>query len=123
MITEIVLMLGLLGFLCVRNDFIRRVPPFLLAMLFWGAARILMELTFRETMAGTKYDWGSLTGVAAAVSLSLSLFCLFWACYVRRSHLRATAPTPGGAFAPMEPAAPETPSVRLERRFSDNGER
>ena len=75
-------------------------------------------------MVGTKYDWGSLTGVAAALGLVLCLFCLFWACYVRkpRNPPLPAAQEPTGAAGQKNSAA-ETPSVRLERLMNEKDHR
>ena len=82
MITEIVLLLGILGFLCVRNDYVMRKVPFVMAMCFWGISRILTEITFKiESVSGElRYDWGSLSACTAAGCLFFCLLCIFWAC-------------------------------------------
>ena len=77
MVTEIVLLLGFLGFLAIRNDYIQRRGPFILALVFWGLTRLLTELTFR---GDTSYEWGSRSACAAAVCLFLCLSSMYWAC-------------------------------------------
>jgi len=82
MITEMVLLLGFLAFLCIRNDLVRRRLPFLAALFFWGAARILVEANFKlETSTGfLGYSWASLLACTAAACLFFCLLCVFWAC-------------------------------------------
>lgn len=84
-LTEIVLLLGLLGFLAVRQDYLHRRIPFILSMIFWGTSRILTELTFKVevTTGSLQYDWGSLMACSAAGCLFLCLFCIFLACLPR----------------------------------------
>ena len=93
MITEIVLLLGILGFLAIRNDYVARKGPFVMAMLFWGIARILTEITFKtDGFSGKlRYEWGSLSACAAAASLFLCLFCVFWACLRPAGKRRVTS--------------------------------
>ncbi|MBT3378107.1 MAG: hypothetical protein HN742_33745 [Lentisphaerae bacterium] len=106
MVTEIVLLLGFLCFLCVRNDFIRRRLAFVAAMLFWGVARLLTELTFKmEAMSGSiTYDWGSVSACIAAVCLFGCLFSMFVACV----GPAASSPSPAGVEGTEATAAPET---------------
>lgn len=82
MVTEIVLLLGFLCFLCIRNDYIRRRFAFVAAMVFWGVARLLTELTFKveATSGSITYDWGSVSACIAAACLFFCLLSMFIAC-------------------------------------------
>ncbi|NOY81215.1 MAG: hypothetical protein GXP31_09445 [Kiritimatiellaeota bacterium] len=117
MISEIVVLLGLIGFLCIRNDYIRRRVPFLLAIVFWGTARILMEINFATEPTGeVKYDWASRAAVVAAACLVACLFCLFWACW--RRPLRRPSSVGGGRPA-VASDAPHTATTSRQESPTD----
>ncbi len=116
MISEVVVLLGLLGFLCIRNDYIRRRVPFLLAIVFWGTARILMEINFRTEPTGElKYDWASRASVIAAACLVACLFCLFWACWRRPVRRQVGRPPSPDTPSPTTPIRQESPTDKLKR--------
>lgn len=116
MISEVVVLLALLGFLCIRNEYVQRRGPFLLSILFWGTARILMEMNFRTEPTGElKYNWASHASVLAAGCLIACLACVFWACWRRHTrHGVARVPKPD-ALVQGEEAVRETPSDRIKR--------
>jgi len=119
MVTEIVLLLGVLCFLSIRNDFVHRRGCLVGAMVFWGSSRILTELTFKmEPMTGNlRYDWGSLTSCIAAVCLFLCLLCMFLACLPARrpgSRPRAGGGSHDSGSPSPSPDRDEDASERLK---------
>lgn len=119
MITEIVLLLGVLCFLCIRNDFVHRRRWLVCAMVFWGSSRILTELTFRPEAAtgNLRYDWGSLTSCMAAACLLLCLLCVFLACLPRRALPRPRAD--GGSDGSGAPSTPPEPASERLKKLVD----
>jgi len=121
MITEIVLLLGVLCFLSVRHDFVHRKWWLVIAMIFWASSRILTELTFKlEIPTGDlRYEWGSLSACLAAVCLFLCLLCVFLACLPSRRHLssRHAAAEPDGSVVALLPPGEEAQdaSERLKK--------
>jgi len=124
MITEIVLLLGFLCFLCVRGDYIRRRLAFVAAMLFWGLARLLTELGygFDATSGSFRYDWGSLSSYIAAACLFFCLFSMFIACTPR--FFTAGKLSEDGVAqeqdAPSEASDPRTASERIRELVDEN---
>lgn len=123
MVTEIVLLLGFLCFLCVRGDYIRRRPAFVAAMFFWGLARLFTELGFGfdATSGSLRYDWGSLSSYIAAACLFFCLFSMFIAC---TPSLRAGRLAEEGVAqeqdAPSEEPDPRTASERIRELVDEN---
>lgn len=120
MITELVLLLGILCFLGIRNDFVHRKGWFVCAIILWGGTRILTELTFKtESMTGQmRYDWGSLTSCAAAVCIFLCLFCIFVACLPRRRSVPQSR-AGDGSEQPGSPASAAGSDADLSERLRD----
>ena len=118
-ITELVLLLGVLCFLSIRNDLVHRKGWLVSAIILWGATRILTELTFKtEFMTGQlRYDWGSLTSCVAAVCLFLCLLCIFLACIPSR---RPVSRRPGdGSDQPGSSSLAPGPSEDASERLRD----
>jgi len=115
-ISEIVVLLGFLGFLCIRNDYVRRRGPFVLSILFWGAARLLMELNFKVEPTGElKYDWASVASCTAAACLVACVLCICWACW--RPHRLGLGGDAGvqPAGGPAERPAKAHPEDRIRQ--------
>ncbi len=118
MISSVVVLLAVIGFLCVRNEYVQRRFPFLLSIALWGTARILMELNFQQEPTGQlEYNRTSAAAATAATCLVLCVFCLFWACY--RPHPREAASlAPGagsGSNARPNGADQDSPEERIRR--------
>ena len=115
MISEIVVLLALLGFLCIRNEYVRRRAPFVLAILLWIAARVLMEVNYKLQPTGElQYDWGSIVATVAAGCLGACLFCIFLACW--RPHRRQQV---GETGRPHAEDADRKPPARPEDRIRE----
>ena len=117
MISEIVVLLALLGFLCIKNEYVQRRGPFLMAIVFWGTARVLMEMNFRTEPTGElKYNWASHASVVAAGCLVACLFCIFWACWRRHPRRKLGRISESEHSARQdETDSRETPSDRIKR--------
>jgi len=93
-----------------------------MAMLFWGTARILTEVTFKvqPSTGALSYDWGSLSACIAALCLLLCLACVFWACLPMTSPV-PTADEAAGPDGPAEWAAQqeESASERIKHLIED----
>lgn len=116
MITELVLLLGVLAFVCVRTDFVIRRTWFVLALMAWGAARILTEMNF----TGTDYHYGNLLSYGAALSLVGCLLFLFIACLRPRQPQDSDQEENGARTDSAEPDD-ESPSERLEHLMEERG--
>jgi hypothetical protein len=120
MITELVLLLGFLGFLAVRTDFIRRRAAFVASLVCWGLARFLTEYTFKVGDGGSlDYQYASLTSYAAALCICLCVLFMFVACLGARRRTdygSGLAVTDGG---PDEDDGPSpSPSERIREIVS-----
>jgi hypothetical protein len=78
MISEIVVILIFLCFLSVRTALVRRTWAFVTAVVLWGAARALMEISFKGGYY--EYSWGSLPSLVAVCCLFLCVLFIFAAC-------------------------------------------
>ena len=87
MISEVVVLLAFLCYVSIRKRPVSRPWGLIVSMLFWGAARLLMELSFRG--GSYEYSWGSLPSLLAAACLFFSLLFLYIACAGRTLHRQA----------------------------------
>jgi hypothetical protein len=82
MITELVLLLGALVFLGIRNDYVKRSWALVAAIFCWGGARFFTEMGFADA---SRYNWGSLPAYLAAACLLFCVLLIFCACRTARS--------------------------------------
>ena len=117
MITELVLLLAFLGFLCIRTDFILRRWPFVIAILAWGAARFCTEFNF----SGEQYTYGTFVSYGAAASLVVCLLAMFFACSRDFSSGTGDGRGEGAGSPPAESGEPtgQSPSARIENLLSE----
>lgn len=122
MISEIVVLLALIGFLCIRNEYVERRGALLLAIVLWGVTRVLMELNIRvESSTGEfQYQWASLVACVAAASLAGCLLCICWACW--RGGRGARGPARDGAEEEDSRDEMASPSERLKRLVNRDGQ-
>lgn len=113
MITELVLLLGFLGFLAVRTDFIRRRTAFVGALVCWGLARFLTEYTFKVGTTGSlDYQYASLTSYAAALCIFLCVLLMFVACLGARRSGQVKSVS-GADDSPEDTGPTLSPSERI----------
>ena len=109
MLSENVVILAFLCVLCVRGRLVRRGWALVAAVLFWSAARLLMELSFKG--GSYEYSWGSLPSLVAVGCLSLSVLLIYVACAGQDAPASAAPTGPsrtgeqeGTAAAPLDPS-------------------
>lgn len=109
MITELVVLLAALCFVCIRTDFVRRGSLLVVAIVLWGLARLLTELNFERAQYDPTYTYGTMISYAAAFSLVGCVLFLFAACW----QSRRKAPPALPAEDQSEPLPASDPSERL----------
>ncbi len=116
MITELVVLLAALCFVCIRTDFVRRGSLLVVAIVFWGLARLLTELNFERAQYDLAYTYGTVVSYAAAFCLVGCVLSIFAACW------RPRRKTPPAAPAKDQPESlpASDPSERLRELLSDD---
>ena len=116
MITELVLLLAALCFVCIRTDYVRRGGLLVVSILLWGVARLLTELNFERAQYDPAYTYGTLISYGAALCLVGCVLFLLAACWKPR---RPTAsPPPVDEKPAVAPA--RDPSDRLRELLSED---
>ncbi|MCK5806008.1 MAG: hypothetical protein KAI66_24465 [Lentisphaeria bacterium] len=117
MITELVLLLGFLAFLCIRTDFISRRWVFVIAILAWGAARFCTEFNF----SGEQYTYGTLVSYGAAAGLVVCLLAMFFACSGDAGSAKHDGQEGVGELSSGESdeSPGQSPSARIESLLSE----
>ncbi len=123
MVSETGILLCLLAFLCVRNDFVQRRGCFVAAMIMWGTARLLTEMSFKlqPSTGQLAYDWGSISATVAAACLFLCLLLTFCACWRRRPGLGHASQSAGPEQEATETRddSRQDPSERIKKLMED----
>lgn len=117
--TELMVLLAALCFVCIRTDYVRRGAFLGMAIIFWGLAQFLTELNYGRAQYDASYTYGTLISYLGGFAMVGSLLFLAAACW-RPSHKKPSAsPVPATPEKPEE-AAPVDPSERLRELLSDD---
>ena len=112
-----VLLLGLLGFLAIRADLVKRKVPFIAAMVCWGGARMLTEFSFKLTpeTGELAYKWGSIASCTSELCLILCLLLIYCACAPLTAGRDQTAnPAAGSEVVDADDESASTASERIK---------
>ena len=117
--TELIVLLAALCFVCIRTDYVRRGPFLGMAVIFWGLARFLTELNYGRAQYDASYTYGTTVSYLAGLCMVISLLFLAGACW-RPSRKEPVVPVTQATLAKAEEPPPADPSERLRELLSDD---